>query len=121
MKKTVSLILVSVLLVCSLFTLVSCNKMISGKYTAEVDLIIGKSSVTYEFSPFGGVTVITNTLGKETIEEGKYELNDECNKITLTFENEDGVKESDTYDFAQGEENGVKYVKIGLIEYQKVD
>lgn len=121
MKKTVSMILVCALLVCSMLTLVSCGKMLSGKYTAEVDLLIGKSSVTYEFSPLGSVTVTTNTLGKETVEEGKYELNDAGDKITFTFENEDGVKESETLDFAQGEENGVKYVKIGIAKYTKAE
>lgn len=121
MKKTVSAILVCVLLACTLLTLASCGKLLSGKYTAEVDLFIGKSSVTYEFSAFGKVSVTTNSLGKETVEEGKYELNDAGDKITFTFENEDGVAESDTYDFAQGEENGVKYVKIGIIKYTKAD
>ncbi len=120
MKKIVSLTLVCVLLVCTMLTLASCS-MVIGKYKAEVDLLIGKSSVTYEFSPFGTVTVTTNTLGKETVEEGKYELNDAGDKITFTFENEDGVAESDTYDFAQGEENGVKYVKIGLIKYEQAE
>lgn len=121
MKKTISAILVCALLVCSILTLVSCGKSISGKYSAEVDLIIGTSSVTYEFAPFGGVTVITNSLGKESVEEGKYELNDAGDKITLTFENEDGTKESETYDFVQGEENGVKYIKLGIVKYEKVD
>ena len=120
MKKTVSMILVCALLVCTMLTLASCS-MVTGKYKAEVDLLIGKSSVTYEFSPFGTVTVTTNTLGKETVEEGKYELNDAGDKITFTFENEEGVAESDTYDFAQGEENGVKYVKIGLVKYEQAE
>lgn len=121
MKKTVSMVLVCVLLVCTLLTLASCGKSLSGAYTAEVDLLIGKSSVTYEFDLFGKVTCTTNTLGKESVEEGKYELNDAGDKITLTFENEDGVEESESYDFVQGEENGVKYVKIGLVKYTKAE
>lgn len=121
MKKTVSAVLATVLLVCTLLTLVSCSGMLTGKYKAEVDLLIGTSSVTYEFSPLGKVTVTTNSLGKETVQEGKYELNDAADKITFTFENEDGVKESNTYDFAQGEENGVKYVKIAMIKYEKAE
>ncbi|MBQ8414057.1 MAG: hypothetical protein IJX58_02275 [Clostridia bacterium] len=121
MKKTVSTILVCVLLACTLLTLASCGNMLSGAYKAEVDLLIGKSSVTYEFGLFGKVTCTTNSLGKETVEEGKYELNDAGDKITLTFENEDGVAESETFDFVNGEENGVKYVKIGLVKYTKVD
>ena len=120
MKKIVSLTLVCVLLVCTMLTLASCS-MVTGKYTAEVDLLIGKSSVTYEFSPFGTVTVTTNSLGKETVEDGKYELSDAGDKITFTFENEDGEVQTNTYDFVQGEENGVKYVKIGLIKYEQAE
>ena len=120
MKKIVSLTLVCVLLVCTMLTLASCN-LLMGKYTAELDLGFGKSSVTYEFSPLGSVTLTTNTFGKETVEEGKYEFNDAGDKITFTFENEEGVAESDTYDFAQGEENGVKYVKIGLVKYEQAE
>ena len=121
MKKTVSIVLVCVLLACTLLTLASCSKMLIGAYTAEVDLLIGKSSVTYEFDAFGKVTYTINSFGKETVTEGKYELNDAGDKITLTFENEEGVEESESYDFVQGEENGVKYVKIGFVKYTKAD
>ena len=118
MKKAISAVLVCVLLACTLLTLASCGKSLSGKYTAEIDLIVGKSSVTYEFGAFGKVTVTTNSLGKETVQEGKYELNDAGDEITITFENKDGEEESNSYKFVQGEENGVKYVKIGLVKYE---
>ena len=121
MKKILSAVLVCAILVCSLLTLSSCGKMLYGAYKAEVDLIIGTSSVTYDFDLFGKVTYTVNTFGKETVTEGKYELNDEGNKITFTFENEDGTPDVDTYDFVTGEEGGVEYVKIGLIKYEKVD
>ena len=111
MKKIVSLTLVCVLLVCTMLTLASCS-MVTGKYKAEVDLLIGKSSVTYEFSPFGTVTVTTNSLGKETVEEGKYELNDAGDKITFTFENEDGTPNVTTYGFSSGTEDGKKFIKL---------
>ena len=121
MKKTVSAILVCVLLACTLLTLASCGKSLSGAYKAEVDLLVGKSSVTYEFGLFGKVTRTTNSLGNESVEEGKYELNDAGDEITLTFKNEDGVEESEEYDFVTGEEGGVKYIKIGIVKYNKVD
>lgn len=119
MKKTISAVLVCVLLACTLLTLASCGKSLSGKYTAEVDLLVGKASVTYEFGAFGKVTITTNSLGKETVQEGKYELNDAADEITIILEDKDGKEESNSYKFAQGEENGVKYVKIGLIKYEK--
>lgn len=119
MKKTISAVLVCFLLACTLLTLASCGNSLSGKYTAEIDLLVGKSSVTYEFGAFGKVTVTTNSLGKETVQEGKYELNDAGDEITIIFENMEGEEESNSYKFAQGEENGVKYVKIGIIKYEK--
>ncbi|MBO7195721.1 MAG: hypothetical protein J6V80_00115 [Clostridia bacterium] len=121
MKKIISTVLVCALLVCTLLTLAACGKSLSGSYKAELDLLIGKSSVTYEFSPFGKVTVTTNSLGKETVEEGKYELDDDGDEITFTFVNDKGEEVESEYDFATGEENGVKYIKIGLVKYQKVD
>ena len=53
--------------------------------------------------------------------EGKYELNDACDEITLTFESEDADVYSGTFAFAQGEENGVKYIKIGIVKYTAKD
>ena len=111
MKKIVSLTLVCVLLVCTMLTLASCN-LLMGKYTAELDLGFGKSSVTYEFSPLGSVTLTTNTFGKETVEEGKYEFNDAGDKITFTFENEDGTPNVTTYGFSSGTEDGKKFIKL---------
>ena len=112
MKKIVSTILVCVLLVGSLFTLASCGNTISGEYK---DAITG--NVSYEFGMFGKVTkTVDNIVGDDTVTEGKYEINDVGDRITLTF----GDDTTD-YAFAIGEENGVKYIKIGLFKYEKVD
>ena len=121
MKKILSAVLVCAILVCSLLTLSSCGKMLYGTYRLEYDLIVGTTSDTYEFDIFGKVTHTENIFGKETVREGKYELNEEGNKITFTFENEDGTPDVDTYDFVTGEEGGVEYVKIGYEKYEKVD
>ncbi len=120
MKKIISALLICILLVGTMLSLISCGKTLTGKYEAEVDLIIGKTSVTYEFGLFGKVTYTANTFGKETVTEGKYKFNDAGDKITLTFENEEGVEESNTYDFSSGEEDGVKYIKLGIVKYTKV-
>lgn len=112
MKKTVSAILVCILLVSSMFVLVSCGKSLSGEYK---DVLTG--NVSYEFGAFGKVTkTVDNIIGDDTVTEGKYEINDDGNKITLTFGDE-----TDTYDFVSGEENGQKYIKIGVFKYEKVD
>ena len=81
MKRTVSSILVCVMLVGMLFTLMSCGKMLTGEYTDELT-----GNVTYEFGLFGKVTKsVDNIIGEDTVTEGKYERNDAGDKITLTF------------------------------------
>lgn len=117
MKKTISVVLVCVLLLCSTLTLTSCGKTLIGKYKAELNLGIAAASETYEFGLFGKVTRTTNSFGAETTVEGKYEFIENDTKITLTFPDEDPV----TYNFASGEENGVEYIKLGLTKYEKVD
>ncbi len=112
MKKIISTILVCVLLIGTLFTLASCGKSISGEYK---DALTG--NVTYEFGMFGKFTkTVDNIIGDDTVTEGKYEINDDGDKITFTFDDE-----SETHSFATGEENGVEYIKIGLFKYEKAD
>ena len=114
MKKTISAVLVCMLLVCSLLTLVSCGKSLSGKYTGTAMSFNG--DVTYEFALGGKVTKTTNPLiGKGETVEGKYEFNDDGTKITLTFNDE-----SNTYDFVDGEESDVKYIKLDSWKYTEV-
>ncbi len=115
MKKTISAILVCVLLVGCIFTLASCGKALTGKYTADLSLL---GVYTYEFSAFGKVTkTVDPFVGNDTtVVEGKYEINDEGTKIILTFGDE-----ANTYEFATGEENGVSYIKIDGVKYEKAD
>ena len=109
MKKIISLDLVCALLVCSIFTLASCSKMLMGKYEAD----FGIKEVTYEFEMFGKVTkTVDPIVGENTVQEGKYEFNKEGTEITLTF-----GEESTTCDFSSGEEDGVKYIKLDGIKY----
>jgi hypothetical protein len=113
MKKTVSLVLVCALLVCSLLSLTSCGAMLTGKYQA--DLAIAK--VTYEFEMFGKVTKTTDPfIGDTTTIEGEYKINDEGTKITFTFNDE-----AETYDFVTGNEGDVKYIKIDGIQFNVVE
>ncbi len=118
MKKIVSTVLVCVLLACTLLTLASCGKMLSGAYKAETLL----GNTTYEFGAFGKVTCTLDPIvGNNVVKEGKYEFNKDGDEITFTFENEDGEEESETHSFVEGEEGGVKYIKLGIVKYEKVD
>ena len=118
MKKTVSNILVCMLLVCSILALSSCTMLISlgqltGKY--QGDIVVAK--ITYEFELFGKVTKITDPfIGDVTVEVGEYKISDDGTKITLTFNDE-----AETFDFVTGEEGGIKYIKLNGFKYSSIE
>ena len=99
MKKALIIIAVSLLLA-------SCGgKSISGTYEAN----FGVNVVTFEFGAMGKVTRTDDPIvGNNVVSEGKYEFNDDGDKITITFEAEDGTKESTTYSYIDGTEGDVK-------------
>ncbi len=118
MKRIISTLLVCVLLLGCVFTLASCGKTLSGKYETE---ILG-SKVTYDFAVGGKVAITVDPLvGNTETYEGKYEINDETGEITFVFEDEDAKDYSGTSDFAEGEEDGVKYIKIDGVKLTKVE
>lgn len=123
MKRIISTILVCALLLGCVLSLASCGKMLFGKYEFKVT---DSNKVVYDFS-IGKVTRTTTTgLGgytKDTVTEGKYKINEVENgefEITFTWD-VDGEEEIETVSFSQGEEDGVKYIKLGLFKYNKVD
>ena len=123
MKKVISTALVCALLVCTLFTLVSCGKTVSGTYKCT---LTESNYEVLEFGMFGKVTKSTTTgafgyTNTKTV-EGKYEINETAENeysITFTWETEEGEK-IETLDFSSGEENGVKYIKLGMVKYNEV-
>ena len=117
MKKIISTVLVCVLLVSTLFVLASCG--VSGTYK--------KGSTTLEFSLFNKVTITESVevLGAVTTKtyEAKYKIEENDDGKTITFTYEDGADEhivcSGTRTFSEGEKDGVKYIQIGRITYEK--
>ena len=63
-------------------------------------------------------TTVSNEYEEVVIDGITYKkaLDMTSDKITLTFGDE-----TNTHDFASGEENGQKYIRIGLFTYNKVD
>ena len=123
MKRIISTILVCVLLLGCVLSLASCGKMLFGKYESK---LTEDNKTVYDFS-IGKVTR-TDTIGiagltKDTVTEGKYKINEvENGKFEITFTwDVDGEEKIETVSFSQGEEDGVKYIKIGLRKYNKVD
>lgn len=117
MKKIISTLLVCVLLLGCVLTLASCSKMLSGKYVDALNV------TSYEFKLNKYTLRVDNVIGEDTVIEGKYKIaeNDKGDlTITFTWE-DDGEEKTQTESFSSGEEDGVKYIKIGFAKYTKAD
>ena len=128
MKKTISTILVCVLLVGALFSLSSCEMLgfVFGTYS-RTDTVIVDITTTYEFS----LTEVTKTVTTDnlfgggqstTTETMKYKVteNDEGEKvIAITVETDDGTRTTE-YSFNSGKDDGGAYIEIGGTRYYSV-
>ena len=106
MKRILSLVLVCVLLVGTVFALASCGKTLSGKY---VDAL---GATAYEFSG----NKVTMYLGQKVVAEGTYKIEAKDDKETITFtftSGDDAEDESGTVDFVSGKEGDDEYIKLG--------
>ena len=128
MKKTISTILVCVLLVGSLLTLASCEVagFVFGTYS-RTDTFIVDITTTYEFSltEVTKTTITDNLIGSgqsTTTETMKYKVgeNDEGEKIiAFTVETDDGSKTTEL-SFNSGKDDGGSYIEIGGTRYYSV-
>ena len=116
MKKTISTILVCVLMISSILVLASCG--ISGTYkngTTTLEFSASKVTITDSVEFLGAVTTKTY--------EAKYKIAETDDGKQITFTYEDGADEHlilcGTKTFSEGETDGVKYIKIGLVTYNK--
>ena len=118
MKKTVSAILVCVLLVGTMLTLASCG--LSGTYENGTTKITFKGKTV---TIVDEVTILGATVSKTY--EAEYEIVDGDEGKTIVFTYAEGADEhlalNGEKDFSQGEEDGVKYIKIGILKYNKAD
>ena len=121
MKRIISTLLVCALLLGCVLTMASCSRVLMGEY----ELDAGLGSKTYEFAIPNKVVITYEVLTVEKTIEGTYKIaenEDGDLEITFTFENEEESEGyAGTFSFAQGEEDGVKYIKIGGLKYTKVD
>ena len=128
MKKTISTILVCVLLVGSLLTLASCEVagFVFGTYS-RTDTFVVDITTTYEFSltEVTKTTITDNLIGSgqnTTTQTMKYKVgeNDEGEKvIAFTVETDDGSKTTE-YSFNSGKDDGGSYIEIGGTRYYSV-
>ena len=119
MKKIISLTLACVLLIGCMLTLASCSSILMGKY--ERKGLLG--TTTLEFNIDG---TMTYTKGSVSL-KGTYEIEKEENgeyEIEFDFGDEDEDTLADLFDgdhsFSKGTEDGVSYIKIGGVRYDKV-
>ena len=121
MKRSVKILalVMATLMLC--LSLAACGKKLSGEY--ELDATIAGSGVVTTYAFKGSkvtITLETKVLGSvtNTVEiEGKYSIDDD--KITFEFEDEDddAKKYNGEFDFKETDDG----IKIGLLEYKKVD
>ena len=120
MIKLLAVALVALMLVA---TLVSCGKSLSGAYSSKIELLGQSWDVTYTFKGSKVEAVSKATLlGKVTTEEsvGKYEIIENADgslEIEIDFEDENSLFRDGTYTLDKGED----YIKIGGVQYNKVE
>ena len=120
MKRIISTLLVCAILLGCVLTMASCSYVLMGKY--ELDAGVG--SQTYEFALPNKVSITYELLTMEKTVEGTYKIAENEDgefEITFTFADEEAEKYAGTFSLSQGEEDGVKYIKIGGVKYTKVD
>lgn len=116
----------------SFLSLTSCGKTVSGTYEGSLDIGFVAYTVTYSFK---GKNVeiksqLTSAIGSlnPSVVNATYEIREnEDGTLAIVFdygedEAKDGMEEEGIeLPFVEGEENGVKYIKIAGIRYNKVD
>lgn len=130
MKKSLKIFSLVMALVLVCFVFASCAKTLSGTYSVEAggSLVGGKISMTFS----GKNVTVTTTAGiaglTSTNEvKGTYEIAeaaDGTQTITIAYEGSadgDAGKLSGTQSFSEGkDENGNKYIKVGIFTLTQV-
>ena len=116
MKKTISAVLVAILLVSSIFVLASCGGL-SGTYkSGTTSLEFSGDKVTIKFDL--GVVATTSTAN--------YKLGEDDNgNRTITFTYDEGQKENSVLKngialpFNEGSDDNGKYIQITVLKFYK--
>lgn len=128
MKKTISTILVCVLLIGAIFSLASCELagFVVGTYAKTTSVLGIETTVTYEFSGKEvTVTTVTKLGSTSTSNErtGEYEIgeNDEGQKtITISVIDDNGKGTITTYTFNSGKDDNGAYIELNGTRYDQV-
>ncbi len=115
MKKTVSLLLVCLLLASAVFSLAACGKRVPAA-TYE-DPLFGAQTYTFE----GRKVTVEDKIAKPGVKfEGEYKIEKDKwgdTLIVMTFEGEGSEKYSGTKLYEEGEEDGKRYIRLDGMKY----
>ena len=119
MKKFLSVILIFVVVASAMLTLTSCAETVSGTYVDTLKV------TTLDFSGNKVTITVDNIIGDDTVIQGTYEITEKDNgekEIAFKFDssNLDTKLWETPMFFSSGEENGKKFVKIGIAKYTEV-
>ena len=114
MKKSIRFVALAMVALMLCLCLASCGKTLSGKYKADAGIL---GETTYSFSGSKVEISYKSLLGTITTVEGEYTIDDDQITITIGEDEEDADKLGGTFAFEETEEG----IKIGVIEYKKVD
>lgn len=125
MKKTARILVVIMMIAILTMSLASCAKTLRGSYANTVEAFGTKTTTTYTFDgdKFTKTTVVgLGTLSNTTETSGTYEITEEEDQLYITFTvTNDGNSTSNKVTLSEGEEDGVKYIKIDGVKFNKVE
>ena len=113
MKRTVYKIARSFLAVCLIFTLAASLSACSDKPSGVYENIIDGTCVEF----YGSSFCFVDAKGERY--EGRYSIDDgyDPHMISFSFDTDTPLGFSRDMSFLMGEENGIEYVKLGVIGY----
>lgn len=128
MKKTARILVVLMMVVVLTMSLASCAKTLKGSYSNQLgsDSLGVTTTYTFDGNKFTKTVVSgLGTLSNTTKTEGTYEITEDpedSEKLVIVFTVVDGDNTTTkSCSLVEGEENGVKYIKIDGVQYNKVE
>lgn len=120
MKKTARILVVIMMIAILTMSLASCAKTLKGSYS---NTTFGNTTYTFDgnnYTKTWTVSVLGTDVSKT--EKGTYEITEEEDQLYITFTVTEGeTSESTKVTLSEGEEDGVKYIKISDVKFTKVE
>lgn len=122
MKKTARILVVVMMIAVLATSLVSCSKILNGSWESNT---LGTTTYTFEGKNYTKTYALSVGVDISKTEAGTYEIKEDpedSSKLIISFTTgDDSDSTTVSCSFAEGEENGVKYIKIDGVKYTKID